>query len=129
SSSQNPIIKFNSVASYNITLKATNSFGDGTATKTAYIRVVDYCFPGAGLNTDIGISRVTFAGIDNVSLIGPATYTNYSQSVQSASVQKGAKYAITLERLTNNEDISRNVWIDYNGDGIFGTNELVASGA
>jgi PKD repeat protein len=127
STSQNPQIKFNEVGNYNITLVAINSFGQGSTTKTSFIRVVDYCFPGAGLNTDLGITRVTFAGIDNVSLIGPSTYTNYTQSVQSAAVQKGAKYPIIVERGTNNENMTRKVWIDYNGDGIFSASELVAS--
>lgn len=125
--SQNPQIVFNSVGNYTIMLTSANGFGQHSVTKTAFIKVVEYCFPGADLNSDIGISRVTFAGIDNVSLIGPDTYNNYTQTVTSASVQKGAVYPITLERFTNNEDITRNVWIDFNGDGIFHATELVAS--
>ncbi len=125
--SQNPIVRFDSVATYDVTLNASNSFGTGSITKSGAIRSVQYCFPGAGLNTDLGITRVTFAGIDQVSLVGPATYSNYALSVAPAAVQKGSKYPITLERATNNEDMSRKVWIDFNGDGIFSGSEEVAS--
>lgn len=127
--SQNPIIKFNAVGNYTINLIATNIFGKDSATKVAAIRVVEYCYPGAGLNSDLGITRVTFAGIDHVSLVGPQTYSDYSVSVKSASVQKGTKYPITIQRASNNEDMTRKVWIDFNGDGIFGSNEEVASHA
>lgn len=127
--SQNPVIAFTAVGNYNITLVASNAFGTDSTLKTAAIRVVEYCYPGAGLNTDLGITRVTFAGIDNVSLVGPQTYTDYSRKVKSASVQKGAKYPITILRASNNEEMSRKVWIDYNGDGIFSPSEEVASQA
>ncbi len=124
--SQNPIISFNQVGNYDVKLIATNAFGTDSVLKTSAINVVEYCFPGAGLNTDLGITRVTFAGIDNVSVIGPQTYSDYSTSVKSAAVQKGTKYPITILRATNNEDMSRKVWIDYNGDGVFSANEEVA---
>ncbi|TNE82041.1 MAG: DUF5011 domain-containing protein [Bacteroidetes bacterium] len=125
--SQNPVVRFDSVASYDVTLNASNSFGTGTITKNAAIRSVQYCYPGAGLNTDLGITRVTFAGIDQVSLVGPATYSDYSLSVAPAAVQKGSRYPIIIERATANEDMSRKVWIDFNGDGVFGPTEEVAS--
>ncbi len=127
STSQNPHIKFNALGNYNVSLLAKNSFGQTSVTKTAFIRVVDYCFPGADLNTDIGITRVVFAGIDNVSNVGPQTYTDYTQSVQSANVQRGGKYAISLERTTKVEAMNRKVWIDFDGNGVFNNNELVAS--
>lgn len=125
--SQNPQIRFNAIGSYTIELQASNAFGTGSTIKTNAIRVVQYCYPGAGLNSDLGITRVTFAGIDNVSQVGPVTYSDFTASVKPAAVQKGTRYPITILRNTNNEEMSRNVWIDFDGDGVFGTNELVAS--
>lgn len=125
--SQNPVVRFDAVGNYDVTLKASNSIGLGTVTKSGAIRVVEYCYPGAGLNTDLGITRVTFAGIDNVSQVGPVTYSNYTLSVQSAAVQKGSKYPITVQRSTNNEDMTRKVWIDYDGNGVFSASEEVLS--
>lgn len=125
--SQNPVVRFDSVATYDVTLNASNSFGTGSVTKNGAIRSVQYCYPGAGLNSDLGITRVTFAGIDQVSLVGPATYSDYTLSVAPAAVQKGSKYPITIQRATANEDMSRKVWIDFNGDGVFGASEEVVS--
>lgn len=125
--SQNPVIAFDAVGTYDITLVASNSFGIDSTIKMGAIRVVEYCYPGAGLNTDLGITRVTFAGIDNVSVVGPQTYSDYSRSVKPAAVQKGTKYPITILRATNNEEMTRKVWIDYDGDGVFSANEEVAS--
>lgn len=128
--SQNPEIRFNALGNYNIRLEASNSFGSGTpAVKNAYIRVVEYCFPGAGLNENIGITRVTFAGIDNISYIGPATYTDYTSSVGAASIQKGGVHEIRLERTSSAESMSRKVWIDLDGNGVFSADELLAEGA
>jgi len=127
SSSQNPVVRFDAIGTYEVSLTAVNNYGQNTLVRAGAVNVVDYCFPGAGLNTDLGITRVTFAGIDNVSLIGPATYTDYTSTVKSAALQKGTKYPITIERSSNNEDMSRKVWIDYNGDGVFGPSEEVAS--
>lgn len=40
STQQNPLVTFNTVGTYTVTLDATNAFGTGTLTKTAYVNVV-----------------------------------------------------------------------------------------
>lgn len=52
-SSQNPIVRFDSIASYTIELTATNSVGPSTLTKTDYIQVGDALMVSASADPDI----------------------------------------------------------------------------
>ncbi|MBI1184329.1 DUF5011 domain-containing protein [bacterium] len=111
---------------YTVTLTKGNTYGKDSLTKINYIQVLEYCTPSvANLNGDMGISRVVFNTIDNKSGVGKNGYNNFLNI--STEVERGLTYAITLERLTNNNPMSRKVWIDWNKDGDFeDAGELVA---
>lgn len=72
STNKNPEVKFNALGSYNVTLKASNAFGNNTKVKNAYINVVMnsnkqlaistiVCYPNPAYNqmTVLGINRIT----------------------------------------------------------------------
>ncbi len=51
---QNPTITYNTPGTFNVTLTATNAFGNGTLTKTAYITVATCPASGSGLIVNDG---------------------------------------------------------------------------
>jgi PKD repeat protein len=117
SSSRNPFVVFSLTGSYAVKLVASNSFGTDSLTMNAYINVFSYCQPNiVTLGTDIGISRVAIGSINNSSAIGSSAYTRYNLSTV---VERGATYAITIDRNTSFNNINRKVWIDFNKNGSF----------
>lgn len=116
---QNPRVTFNKLGTYTVMLDATNGIGTGSITKTNFIRVLaPYCTPAISQTvSDIGITRVKVATIDNATSVNLADgFTNYSRSFSSC-VDRGAKYPITVERSSNQNPINRKVWVDWNHDG------------
>lgn len=112
-----PWVEFSRTGTYSVKLKVSNSFGADSLTKTSYIGVFAYCTPSVlNLSSDVGISRMTFAGIDNSSSIGTQGYTSYTMT---GLVERGATYPIMLERNSDFNEVSRKVWIDYNNNGNF----------
>lgn len=120
-SSANPVVVFNQPGAYLVELaNTTNGNASDTASKTGFIRVIDFCTPTVqSLSSDIGISRFALAEIDNSSEIGQQAYTNYVGKSPSANLIKGASLPITIERQTSVNPVSYVVWIDFNGDGDF----------
>jgi PKD repeat protein len=129
---QNPVLMFTDTGYYTVNLFVDN--GGGAAkdqiTKKAYIYVKNgYCIPSvAQLNSGIGISNVSFNGIDNKSTQGDADYTNYvNDHSLSTTLELGVTYPITIQRDTPYyEAITRTIFIDWNRDGSFESNEVVA---
>lgn len=114
---------------YTIELTKGNTFGKDSIIKTNYIQVLEYCTPSvANLNSDLGISRVVFNTIDNSTSVGRNGYNNYLGI--STDVERGLSYPLSVERATNNNLMTRKVWIDWNIDGDFAdAGELIASEA
>jgi hypothetical protein len=56
------------------------------------------------------------------------TYTDHGEKNEPAVLTFGAQYKVTVDRLTNINNMTRKVWVDWNIDGDFSdANELVAS--
>lgn len=120
--SASPSVMFTDTGWYNVTLVASNTAGFDSIVRTDVIQVrPNYCSPSTSANTDIGISRVTFAGIDNVSSQGSSIYTDYAHNTtMAATVQQGVTYAVTVKRdsaFSNAE--TRAVYIDWLRNGTF----------
>lgn len=120
-------VAFTESGKYSVELIAENPFGKDSVLKTNLIRVIKYCAPAVtNVNNDLGISRVQFNEIDHRSTVGEAGYADYTE--QTATVEPGYRYPITLSRNTTGQPMNRKVWIDWNIDGDFNdAGELVVS--
>jgi PKD repeat protein len=122
SSNAAPAVMFTDTGYYTVGLSASSVSGTGSIIKKAIVYVREsYCSPYVStLNSDLGISRVIFNGIDNSSAQGNKDYISYVNSGISAYVQQGFSYPITIKR--DSAFVSaetRAVYIDLNQDGNF----------
>ncbi len=94
-----------------------------------------YCINEIDYNCDEGASiiNVTFSSINNDSGCSAGSgYTNYSQNVMAATIEKGSNeiISVTIDSGENANQIqSAGVWIDYNHNGIFDEEEYTFIGA
>lgn len=129
---------FSEPGAYTITLTAWNSMDSSltatVVTKQNYVVVVDYCSPSAQIvSGDIGLRNVRMTSAnDNAILLnrpsstGQVAYENFAESGDPAiNVSVGGTYNLTLSRASNADAASHAVFIDFNGDGLFGANERV----
>ena len=125
---QNPSHAYQNSGSYTVKLKVTNGNGVDSLEKSNFIQYND-TVPAATICKPItfnqccgyGISKVNFASISNSSGLG--TYEDFTCSNRTTVLQ-GRSYP--FQAFTNpNLNQDTKVWIDYNGNGIFETNELV----
>jgi PKD repeat protein len=121
STSQNPVVTYNTVGTYTVTLVATNALGSDTEIKTNYITVsnapLNYCTSQGNNWTYEWIGRVAFNSFVNVS--GAAGYSNFTNL--NVPMTPGASVSLTLTPAfsgTSMKEVWR-VWIDYNKDGDF----------
>ena len=112
-------VSFIKSGKYTIQLKVSNSIGEDSLVKVDYIDVFDYCAPVVGnTSSDIGISRVKFAGIDNYSGTG-VKYSSYLNNFAAQKVALRDSIEIRIERSTLTDPLNRKVWVDWNNDGDF----------
>lgn len=123
-------VMFEQPGVYDVKLKSGNAFGWDSVMKQNHIEVIQYCTPSVvNENADIGISLVSLNTLYSTSSIGAEGYNDYTNS-RSTTLEKGVSYPFHLERLSNNNAMSRKAWIDYNQDGDFtDPGELIASQA
>jgi PKD repeat protein len=135
STSQNPIISYDSPGTYSITLTASNvPFGSGsTITKTDYITIYPTPWntcnvtrsnpPAAG----IGITNVKLNTINHTTPYDGVVVNNYACS-QITTLHPSTEYPISVTVGSPNNQWVR-VFIDYNNNGIFEAGESVFSPA
>jgi PKD repeat protein len=121
SSSQNPVVAYNTVGVYSVTLEATNALGTDTAVKTNYITVTDvplnYCTSQGNNFSYEWIGQVKFNNFINPS--GASGYTNFTNL--TVPMTPGSNVAVTLTPAFSGTALKESwrVWIDYNKDGDF----------
>ena len=128
---QNPSIMYSTPGVYNVTLTATNNVGSSSLTKFGYIIVeapgtVTYCESRGLSNAKEWISGVSVGSFLNSS--GAAGYSDFTNQI--ISLTPGASYNTTLTPgfSGSSQRESWRIWIDFNGNGIFGeTGETVLS--
>lgn len=128
--SERPIVLIQGSGCIDVKLKVGNVIGIDSLTKICYLKGINYCVPGLAtiLNGDVGISNVTLGSINNTSGAGFTVYHNYFDSSFGATVlYRGTPYSISISRPTNIDPVSRRAWIDFNLDGVFSSNELIAT--
>ena len=122
-SSQNPIVTFNTVGQYTVTLVATNAMGNDSEVKTNYITVVQQtgpCTPSAS-TCDEYIMNVTLNTINNTTSCSAGGFVDYT--AMSTTLAKNSSYSATITPgivgqanpgAYTADEIA--IWIDYNND-------------
>ncbi|MBO2009022.1 GEVED domain-containing protein [Hymenobacter negativus] len=141
STQQNPLHTYTNAGTYNVSLSATNSNGTASITRlnavTIQIPCFNYCASnGTGTNgptgpqtsalwtTGVSVSNASPA-YTNGTGIATGGYANYTAN----PITMPAGSAINLTVTTNLFVAHRtSVWVDYNLNGVFDTNELLATG-
>ena len=129
--SDNPQLVFTQPGCYDIKLIVNNSVGSNELTKECAVRFVNYCLPRVGdLNSDIGISSFSI-GTDAVfnSVPGEEAYIDFveDRGFEPIILERGATYPVEIARNTNLNNINRRLWVDFNADGEFASDELVVN--
>lgn len=88
----------------------------------------DYCTPELDCTDGDLITNVTFAGINNTTACSPDGYGDHTNVTSTTPLLPGNSYpiAVTVGDGWPNEQVS--VWIDYNKDDTFSTDEFTAVG-
>jgi PKD repeat protein len=117
STQQNPVVTYNTLGTYSVTLIATNGAGNDTETKTDYITVTNpvYCEGSSVNNAYERITNVQFGAINNAS-----AWSNYSDYTNlSTDLTAGTSYplTVTIGNAYSNDQVF--VWVDWNQNGDF----------
>jgi len=128
---KNPVITYNTIGTYNVSLTATNAQGSDIETKVGYITVsaVPYCASQGNTYTDEWIARVQVGTLNNAS--GAAGYTDFTGI--TVNLTGGNNAGVTLTPGFGGSSYTEywKIWIDYNGDHDFvdtGEEEFSGSG-
>ncbi|MBK0403051.1 PKD domain-containing protein [Adhaeribacter sp. BT258] len=132
SSLANPIHTYATTGTYTIKLKVCNANGCDSLTRNNYINyhtnvpVAASCSPiTTNYCCGYGITNFNFGNglMTNASADGSVGYENFS-CTKSVTVQESNTYSVSITNGSNNSQDSW-IYIDYNNDGSFSTNELV----
>jgi PKD repeat protein len=119
---QNPLIVFNTVGQYTISLTATNAQGSDIETKNNYIVVAAMTGPCTADGVcDEYINNVNLNTINNTSTCGTNGYSDFTTTTTTLS--QGTTYTMTitpaiLNNTTSNAYTNDEIaaWIDFNND-------------
>lgn len=86
-----------------------------------------YCTSAPSSSADSRINNVTVANINNTAAAGCTTYSDYTGL--TAQLEQGKTYPLSLTLGTCGANFNKiaKVFIDWNGNGVFDANELVAT--
>lgn len=88
-----------------------------------------YCASAPLSNADSRVDGLSFSNLNVAAPVGCTTYTNNTNL--TAELERGKTYSLSLTLGTcgNNFNKAAKIFIDWNGNGAFDTNELVATSA
>ncbi|MFH0894350.1 MAG: T9SS type A sorting domain-containing protein, partial [Bacteroidota bacterium] len=120
---QNPIVTYNTVGQYNVSLTATNTAGNNTATKTNYINVINYLtrcdtISNIGATDNLTYYRVSATGgfISGNNSFGDKAKADYFNKAQLMGMDKISGAIFKLAKATGTgPDIKFSVWQETNG--------------
>ncbi len=117
STQQNPSIIYNTPGTYDVSLTATNSIGQGTETKTAYITVTPpvYCDASATNQWEY-IDGVTCGTINNQGT-GWTSYSDFTSMSTNVETGGTVDVTVTIGSVYNADQVY--AWVDWNLDGDF----------
>ncbi|SFC60780.1 Por secretion system C-terminal sorting domain-containing protein [Flexibacter flexilis DSM 6793] len=126
---QNPTYTYAAVGTYTVSLTVTNAFGVSSAIQTVTVYpsitlTAISCTPNSTApNASTGIFSVQFGNINKTSVGSTDQYQNYACSAHTDLTMSMAT-PITIKTGTSQNESVR-VWIDYNNNGSYETNENV----
>ena len=134
STQQNPSHIYSTAGVFNVTLTATNSFGNHVVTRNGYVvfmqPCVSYCTATSTTAniwlTNVAVRRGAATDLDNTSAASANGYGNYIDQV--VNLYQGQSTTLSL---TVNANFFQHVlwaWIDWNRNGTYETAELVMNG-
>jgi len=131
STAQNPVITYNTIGTYDVSLTAANAQGSDVETKVGYITVsaVPYCASQGNTYSMEWIARVQVGSLDNAS--GAAGYTDFTGITVNLTGGNNAGVTLTPGFSGSTYTEYWKIWIDYNGDHDFldaGEEEFSGSG-
>ena len=132
SNQKNPTHTYAS-GTFTVKLTATNTYGSKTETKSNYITVNSgsgpinaQCNPSTTSSaTGFGITSFSFSTLSQTSSDATIGYEDFS-CVQ-APLTQGLSYRLVFGSKSAQANQNFRAWIDYNGDGVFSTQEMVLS--
>jgi PKD repeat protein len=130
STTKNPVVTYNTVGTYDVTLVATNAQGSDTEAKVDYITVseVPYCTSSGGSQAYEYIAGVAVANLNNSS--GASPYTDYTYLTANMTQGNSVSVSLTPGFVSSSYTEYWKIWIDYNGDHDFAdTGEEVFAGS
>ena len=122
STAQNPVVTYETMGTYDVSLTAGNTAGNDSHSKTNYVSVtefsISYCNSAGSNASTEWISSVSLGSFSNTS-DSDGGYGDYTAS--AISVESGNSYSITMTPSFSNRARKEywRVWIDYNMDGDF----------
>lgn len=122
---QHPVVSYSAYGTYPVTLIAGNGDGNGIAvTKTDYITVAAvYCNAESSNYANDYIKSVKVGGVTNSS--AGSIYSDFTTVVIPLTI--GTSNSYTLSPNANKRTEYWKVYIDYNRNGVFDADELVAN--
>ena len=116
STSQNPVVTYNTIGTYSVTLTVTNAAGSNTLTRQDYIQVnvPGYCASQSTNYSQEYINKFTLGTFVNTS--AGSTYTDFTSL--NIPVQSNKKYTVIITPKFSGSKKQEyfKVWIDYNND-------------
>ncbi len=132
STAKNPLVTYNTLGTFDVSLTATNAVGSDTETKLNYINVVDqpinYCASQGNNQNYEYIQKVQVGSLNNPS--GASGYSDFT--ALSVDLTKGLPVSVALTPgfVSSSYTEYWKIWVDYNRDGDFeDTGEEVFSGS
>ncbi|NIN33615.1 MAG: PKD domain-containing protein, partial [Gammaproteobacteria bacterium] len=116
STAQNPVITYNTVGTFDVTLVATNAQGSDTETKVDYITVSvkPYCASQGNSQSLEYIAGVQVADLNNPS--GPSPYSDFTNLFTHITQGQTVNVALTPGFPVVPYNEYWKIWIDYNDD-------------
>jgi PKD repeat protein len=121
STDQNPVVTYNTIGTYTVTLTAANAEGSDTETKVDYISVqevvLDYCDSQGNNCSYEYISNVTVDTFSNNS--GASNYSDFTYLTADLTAGDTVNVSLTPTFPSTVYTEYWKIWIDYNVDGDF----------
>jgi PKD repeat protein len=113
---QNPSVVYNTAGTYEVTLVASNAYGDDTEIKTGYITVfLDYCDAS---QTDTDYMYVADFNLNTIAnTTGATSYSDFTSL--STDLLAGDTYTVTVNAGAGYDYNQCIIWADWNQDGDF----------
>lgn len=116
--------------SYTITVTHKGTLQSGSQAFSLIVTGIGgtaYCASGPTSSADSRINNFTLSNINNTPGPGCTAYSDYTNL--TATLEQGKTYALSLTAGTCGANFNKiaKVYIDYNGNGVFDANELVAT--